>query len=207
MRIKMRCPDCGTWFTLQVAVDRGKEEAEQPRPIEEHSAEGAGAKPELHWPTAQAGRVRAIVLVSAVVAAVLVGWFLIGPMSDRDGSIPALEEGSASLPEATEPARPEPILPAGAAAEDPTIVWHKLSLVMVARERCWIAVSVDGEPATEVTLDAGERGEFEAEEQFTLDVGSGGAVELYLNGEPLGTAGEGRGLVEDLVVTAEGIVP
>ncbi len=205
MRIKMRCPDCGTWFTLQVAIDRGKEEAEHHRPIEEPLGKGADATPASHWPTAQAGRGRAVVIACVAVIAVLVGWVVIGAMLDRDRSVPALEEGFASLPEATEPPRPEPILPAGGAVEDSMIVWHKLSLVVVARERCWISVSVDGEPAAEVTLDVGQRGEFQAEEQFTLDVGSGGAVDLYLNGEHLGRAGKSRRLVEDLVVTEKGI--
>ncbi len=207
MRIKMRCPDCGTWFTLQVAIDRGKEEAEHHRPIEEPLGRGADATPASHWPTAQAGRGRAVVIACVAVIAVLVGWVVIGAMLDRDRSVPALEEGFASLPEATEPPSPEPILPAGGAVEDSMIVWHKLGLAVVARERCWISVSVDGEPAAEVTLDVGQRSEFEAEEQFTLDVGSGGAVDLYLNGNPLGAPGSGRRVVENVVITEEGIVP
>ena len=105
--------------------------------------------------------------------------------------------------------RPEPVRVergTGSVADDSMIVWHKLSLVAVARERTWISVTIDGEPSGEVTLEVGQRGEWEAEEMFELDVGSGGTVDLYLNGEPLGTPGSGRRLVEGVVINETGIV-
>lgn len=92
-----------------------------------------------------------------------------------------------------------------AAPEDTMILWNKLELMAVARERTWVKVAVDGEVVTDITMLPGERRLWEAEEDFTLDVGNGGGLDLFLNGEPLGTAGTGRRLVEGLVVTEDGI--
>jgi len=92
-----------------------------------------------------------------------------------------------------------------AAAPDTTIEWHKLELMAVARERTWIRVSVDGTPVSDLTLEPGERRLWEANERFLLDVGNGGGLELYLDGEFLGTAGSGSRLVEGLEVTEEGM--
>ncbi len=111
---------------------------------------------------------------------------------------------------AEEQQRPDPVNVeggAGSVADDTMIVWHKLELMAVARERTWISVSTDGEASDEVTLEAGERRVWEAEEMFELDVGSGGTVDLYLNGESLGTPGAGRRLVENVVINEGGIVP
>ncbi len=111
---------------------------------------------------------------------------------------------------AEEQQRPDPVNVeggAGSVADDTMIVWHKLELMAVARERTWISVSTDGEASDEVTLEAGERRAWEAEEMFELDVGSGGTVDLYLNGESLGTPGAGRRLVENVVINEGGIVP
>ncbi len=92
-----------------------------------------------------------------------------------------------------------------AAAPDTMIEWHKLELMAVARERTWVRVAVDGTPVTDLTLEPGERRLWEANERFTLDVGNGGGLDLYLDGEFLGTAGTGSRLVEGLEVTEEGM--
>ncbi|MBD3368353.1 MAG: DUF4115 domain-containing protein [Candidatus Eisenbacteria bacterium] len=92
-----------------------------------------------------------------------------------------------------------------AAAPDTMIEWHKLELMAVARERTWIRVAVDGTPVSDLTLEPGERRLWEANERFLLDVGNGGGLELYLDGEFLGTAGTGSRLVEGLEVTEEGM--
>ena len=102
------------------------------------------------------------------------------------------------VPVVTEPARE-------AAPRDTMIEWHRLELMAVAKERTWLRVSVDGTPVSDLTLEFGERRRWEADESFELDVGNGGALELYLDGEFLGTAGMGRRLVEGLVVTEAGM--
>ncbi len=50
-----------------------------------------------------------------------------------------------------------------------------------------------------ITLNAGDERTWQANERFTLDVGNGGGLELYLDGSLLGTAGTGSRLVEGVV--------
>jgi transcriptional regulator with XRE-family HTH domain len=114
------------------------------------------------------------------------------------GSEPVTPETEQELEAVTDPV-------SEAAAPDTTIEWHKLELMAVARERTWIRVSVDGTPVSDLTLEPGERRLWEANERFLLDVGNGGGLELYLDGEFLGTAGTGSRLVEGLEVTEEGM--
>ncbi|MFH1501897.1 MAG: helix-turn-helix domain-containing protein [Candidatus Eisenbacteria bacterium] len=92
-----------------------------------------------------------------------------------------------------------------AAWVDTMIEVHGLELMAVARERVYITVSVDGERVSDLTLDEGDRRRWEGVEEFTLFVGTGEALELYLNGEYLGVAGAGRGPVDNLVVTEGGM--
>jgi transcriptional regulator with XRE-family HTH domain len=131
-------------------------------------------------------------------AVVIIGLVLIfGPRfwGSRAPSDPAPVN---DVPVVTEPARE-------AAVEDTTIEWYRLELMAVAKERTWVRVSVDGVPVSDLTLEPGDRRRWEADESFQLDVGNGGALELYLDGEYLGTAGMGRRLVEGLVVTEAGM--
>jgi hypothetical protein len=80
-----------------------------------------------------------------------------------------------------------------------------LEVELVALERCWIRVKADGVVVADATLDAGERRSWRADGLFMLDVGAGDAVQLYLNGEDLGTAGPGPRVVEGLRLTKDGI--
>lgn len=82
---------------------------------------------------------------------------------------------------------------------------HSLELMVVAKSRVYITVSVDGERVSDLTLNAGERRRWEGVEEFELFVGTGEALDLYLNGEYLGAAGAGRGPVDNLVVTEDGM--
>jgi len=134
----------------------------------------------------------AVAVVAAIVAAVAVR--RVGP----PGGPPEERQAQEEVPLVTEPVRE-------AAREDTMIEWHRLELMAVARERVWLSVAVDGTPVSDLTLEPGERRRWEADERFELDVGNGGALELYLDGEFLGTAGTGRWPVDGLVVTEEGM--
>ena len=90
-------------------------------------------------------------------------------------------------------------------ADDTMIEWHKLELLVVARERTWLSVAVDGESVADLTLERGEQRQWEADEFFQLNVGNGRGLELYLDGVLLGTAGSGSRLVEGLVVNENGM--
>ena len=89
--------------------------------------------------------------------------------------------------------------------DDTMIEWHKLELLVVAKDRTWLRVSVDGEAEADLTLARGDQRQWEADEFFELDVGTGENLELYLGGKLLGTAGSGPRLVEGLVVDENGM--
>lgn len=135
------------------------------------------------------------VWIAVAAAAVVVAVVLIVNAIGNDG-------------EDTSPAEPAPVVtetPQQAAPADTMIEWHKLELLAVARERTWVRVTVDGTPVSDLTLDAGEQRRWEGDEYFELDVGNGGGLELYLDGDFLGTAGTGRRLVEGLIVNEDGM--
>lgn len=133
-----------------------------------------------------------IALAAAVVVVIAL---LIGKALRNDG-----EGADAIQPAPVVTETPRQVTPA-----DSMIEWHKLELLAVARERTWVRVTVDGTPVSDLTLDAGEQRRWEADERFELDVGNGGGLELYLDGEFLGTAGTGRRLVEGLIVNENGM--
>lgn len=92
-----------------------------------------------------------------------------------------------------------------AVSQDSLIEWHHLELMAVARERTWVRVTIDGTPTADLTMEAGERRTWQAGERFELDVGAGDALDLYLDGEYLGKAGQGSRVVEDLIVDENGM--
>jgi len=92
-----------------------------------------------------------------------------------------------------------------AAERDTTIEWRKLALTAAARQRTWVRVVADGRSQGEVTLEPGQRHTWQADREFVVDAGNGGGVDLYLNGEYLGTAGTGPRVVDDLVINENGM--
>ncbi|MCL6450924.1 MAG: DUF4115 domain-containing protein [Acetobacteraceae bacterium] len=65
-----------------------------------------------------------------------------------------------------------------------------LRLELLAQERCWIQVEVDGALASQETLLPGESRSFEARERLWLRAGNPGGLMLTANGAGLGPAGE-----------------
>lgn len=148
---------------------------------------------ELHEEKQRSGRRWVwIAAAAAVIVVVFIIWYLASRPGDPSD---AVADAPATV---TEPA-------GGTVAGDSMIEWHKLELLAVARERTWLSVSIDGEPVADLTLERGEERRWEAEEYFKLDVGNGGGLALYLDGEFLGTAGSGSRLVEGLVVNENGM--
>lgn len=275
MRIKMQCPDCGKWFTLELSVkeqlsgrlsaahddaDASSRARNEGRPSANGAAQDRGSgrsSGRPAWPLA----VAPILVVAAVV---LVWFFLIGPAIERsrtgimsetsaaiseerstalddgatEGSGIGVEEGTAVVEDtpdvveevssATEDTRDVPTEAADAAADVPIVESARravetpaspggdapatvgesgpLEFELVATERCWVHVVTDGSIVYDLTLQPGERRRWRAERQVELAAGSGQSVEVYLNGELLGTAGPDSRVVEGLVVTSEGLV-
>ncbi len=141
----------------------------------------------------------------AVVVAIVVAWVCWHAVSERRGTPePEASTGTTTGAAAdTSAVVVEPVREAVVA--DTMIEWHRLELVVVARDRTWLKVSVDGEPEADLTLARGEQRQWEADEFFELDVGTGENLELYLGGVLLGTAGSGPRLVEGLLVNENGM--
>ena len=167
---------------------------------------------ELHKEKRRTGRRWVwIAVVVAVVAAVVVWQALsegpaapepetsIGTDTGTDAEAGPDADADVSAPAAT----PTPVRET--VADDTMIEWHKLELLVVAKERTWLSVSVDGKPVADLTLERGEQRQWEADEFFQLNVGNGRGLELYLDGVLLGTAGSGSRLVEGLVVNESGM--
>ncbi|MCL6634162.1 MAG: DUF4115 domain-containing protein [Peptococcaceae bacterium] len=93
------------------------------------------------------------------------------------GTPPA--DGGMPVPPVQTPAQQAP--PANAAG---------VNLVLnVKNDRCWMRVDVDGSPAFQGMLSAGQSKSFEAREKISVTLGNAGAVEVLLNGQNLGFLG------------------
>lgn len=175
---------------------------------------------ELHEEKQRAGKRWVWMAVAVAAVAALIVWYSMG----RRGDVEEVDAGNAGP--ASEFVTPldteqEPVVgdateaetetqtqtetQTGTEASEAMIDWHRLELTAVARERTWLRVSVDGVAVADLTLTRGEQRQWEAEEYFELDVGNGGGLDLYLDGEFLGTAGTGSRLVEGLVVNEDGM--
>ena len=155
---------------------------------------------ELHEEKRRMGRRWVWVAVAVAVVVALICWY--AASQHRGTSEPETETSTGSDTD-TSAVVVEPVREA--VVDDTMIEWHKLELVVVARDRTWLRVSVDGEPEADLTLARGDQRQWEADEFFELDVGTGENLELYLGGELLGTAGSGPRLVEGLIVNENGM--
>lgn len=75
---------------------------------------------------------------------------------------------------------------------------HTLSLL--ARERTWLLIQADNDPAREILLLQGESVSLSARRQFLLTLGNAGGVEMVLDGKRLPLAGSSGQVVRDLVL-------
>ncbi len=148
---------------------------------------------EMHEATRRTGRIGQIVGIIALVVIIVVLGIVWGVRRARLQPV-------APAPELTQE---EQVIEA--TTQDTLIEWHKLELTIVAHERTWVRVSADAVPTADLTLNAGDERTWRANERFTLDVGNGGGLELYLDGTLLGTAGTGSRLVEGLIVDENGM--
>ena len=171
----------------------------------EELEEGDAGELELHEEKRRVGR--RWVWIAVVVAAVVVAVIIKFAASQRRGTLEPETNTSTSAAADTNTNAPAAVIePVRETAVDDTMIeWYKLELLVVAKDRTWLRVSVDGEPVADLTLEKGEQRQWEADEFFQLDVGNGGGLEFYLDGEFLGTAGSGSRLVEGLVVNENGM--
>jgi cytoskeleton protein RodZ len=107
------------------------------------------------------------------------------------------------------------LLPVESFAEEvtPTIIIPTININvsvqvnLIAVERTYVRVVVDGEVAFEGRVIAGNAYLFEAEEQIEVLVGSGGAVRIAYNGRDLGLMGTFGQIVHNIYLADEIITP
>ena len=78
-----------------------------------------------------------------------------------------------------------------------------LDLFIDAREWSWVAVRIDNNPQMEVTLKPGDNVHWQAKEQFSLDLGNAGGVEIIFNGLPLETFGPSGAVIKNILLVRE----
>jgi cytoskeletal protein RodZ len=157
-----------------------------PSPVEvlDHE-EVLGARPRPNWSAAMA-----VVLVAVVGVGV---WSALRSSGDDAGEGPTTEIAQGPLPSTSAPVEPPPPID----AEDEAVaVVDDVTLALSAAEgRSWVSVSDGGgEVLFQGILEPGDARTFTDSEELSLVVGNGGAVELTVNGEDLGSPG-GQGEV------------
>lgn len=80
---------------------------------------------------------------------------------------------------------------------------EKLRLTITATDDVWIQLKVDGKIIFQNVLKKGSSEQWMADNDFTIWTGRAQAMQLNLNGNDLGTPGEG--VKKDIIVTREGI--
>jgi len=72
----------------------------------------------------------------------------------------------------------------------------KLLLNIIANQRCWLEVRVDGEVQYSSILEVGETLAFEGKQSITIRAGNAGGLDLSLNGKKLAPLGKAWEVVE-----------
>ena len=128
----------------------------------------------------------------------LVGLIIYGTMSGRETNAPPpgpstseelagpSDDSALRVRGEAEPLSAAPVLVESAATGPLTIDIHP-------EDRCWVSLTLDGEPAFARVMEAGEREIREAQREIVLSVGDAGAFAFTINGQPghpLGERGE-----------------
>jgi hypothetical protein len=82
---------------------------------------------------------------------------------------------------------------------------QNLTLTLSARENCWVAAQVDGQPVLNRVLNEGETATIEAVGEIVLSVGNAGGLSFRVNDRPgvsLGRAGEVK---RNIVITRKSL--
>jgi cytoskeleton protein RodZ len=119
---------------------------------------------------------------------------------------PAPQPGQA----APTPAPAAPASPGGAlsaAPQPPAAAASPLSLVVAASDRSWVRTVADGVTVYEGFLNAGDRQTWQARHQLTIRGGNAGALDMTLNGHPLGRLGKPGDVVERTFVAGAPVSP
>jgi cytoskeleton protein RodZ len=102
---------------------------------------------------------------------------------------------TAAIPVTTRAAVARPAAPAPKPPDD-----SRLLLGVEAREKCWIELEADGDRVMKAEMAAGERRNFEADQQFRFVViGNAAGLSLTLNGETVPSLGDQGDTLRNLI--------
>ena len=89
--------------------------------------------------------------------------------------------------------------------ERPLLVSKKetLKLTVRAADNSWMHVKTDGKIIFQSILQKGSQETWQANDKIELWVGNASALDLTLNGHPLGSPG--RGVIKNILITREGM--
>ncbi len=118
------------------------------------------------------------------------------PPTPQDAPTPQAEETAAGT---SEPGEPPQAIPDSAADGGPAT--H--SLTILAEEKAWLRVWVDGEPFRDILLEPGQIRTLSAQSGFVITFGNAGGVRLTLNGEELPVAGKSGQVVRGFKLPPE----
>ena len=141
-------------------------------------------------------RSRVIAGAGALVVVIVAGALLTRP--GQNGPDRSSRTGSQSGPAATPP-RSQRAVPPTAQQAAPSADAGSARSEIVALQRVWVRVVVDGTPEVERELAAGERVPLRAGRASVIRAGNAGAVRVMINGEDRGTLGpEGEPITRTL---------
>jgi cytoskeleton protein RodZ len=153
---------------------------------------------------------RGIAIALALAAVTGAAAFLRSRGADRHGPetstapVARAETGPASLALPPAVAAATVALPAGTAlpAAVSTAASRGRTLTLSFRDDCWAEVLVDGRLVVRGLFPKGSRREFANGGTFTLTLGNAGAVDVIVDGRPLGTLGREHETVKNYVIDA-----
>src|SRR5207302_780015 len=128
------------------------------------------------------------------------------PAPAKPAPAPPPATAPAAPPAPQQPSAPPPYPPAGPSDTGPPLA-GAVQVAVTANDRTWVRAVADGTVVFEGILDAGGRQGWQAARQITVKVGNAGAVEVVVNGRPLGPMGAPGSVIERTFQAGEAPAP
>jgi len=139
--------------------------------------DGEPAGPVSSARSARPGLPVPVLVIGAIALFALGGLLLISALSGNSPAPALTPLPSVPLSASTAPQPTAPPAPA------------EVSVTLAALEHVWVRVTQDGVTAFEGTLDPGQPQTWQAEQQIIVETGNGAALNVEVNGEPVGALG------------------
>lgn len=147
---------------------------------------------------------RAFVFVLIIILLSL-GLFNLGKFISSKRSKPGLTQGKVSAPlEHKREGKKEKKLQKAPATLQKEMI-SGITLVIRARQNCWLSLKVDGKLVFQRVLEKGRFENWQAKDKMELSLGNAGAVELEVNGQLFSNLGRRGQPVKNILITKEGL--